>query len=268
MGAKKIDFSNPPDKIFSRSLPEKDLYLFFRCRKCLPLLALDSLVPEYKIELVPLPHIDTIKPKNLCMFEVDCGYQGEVVEFYDNYLSRMTKLKGIAINGWSNSIGKVIFNAVEHTLKGTKWEKSRDFEIDWLVLSGSALTVFEIGMRGETEENPKNLKPKDKAAAPDNEKESEDTKRMERLISKKIDQMVQNCVILQHLLEATGSQDISVNYVMFFPNITTELIRNRVEKLHKKALSKGRQFSSDANSSSYGSVRKLCFPQLFLRNYY
>ena len=202
------------------------------------------------------------------MFEVDCGYHGELVEFYDNYLSRMTKLKGIAINGWSNSVAKVIFDAVDDTFKGTKWEISKGFEVDWLLLSGSALTVFEVGMRGETEENPKNLKSKDEAAAPDKEKESEDTKRVERLISKKIDQMVQNCIIFQHLLEATGCQDISVNYVMFFPNITTELIRNRVEKLHKKALSKGRQFSLDANSSSNGLVRKLCFPQLFLRNYY
>ena len=33
----------------------------------------------------------------------------------------------------------------------------QDFEIDWLILSGSALTVFEIGMRGETEENPKKI---------------------------------------------------------------------------------------------------------------
>ena len=227
-------------------------YLFFRCRKCLPLLALDCLVPEYKIEMVFIPHIDTIKPKKSWMFEVDCGYHGEVVEFYDNYLSRMTKLKGIAINGWSNSIANLVFDAVEHTFKGTKWEKSRDFEIDWLVLSGSALTVFEIGMRGETEENPKNLKSKNRIAAPDKEKESEDTKRVERLISKKIDQMVQNSIILQHLLKATGNQDLSVNYVIFFPNITTELICSRVEKLHKKALFEGRQFSLDANTSSNG----------------
>ena len=228
------------------------VFVFFRCQKCLPLLALDCLVPEYKSEMVFIPHIDTIKPKKSSMFEVDCGYHGEVVEFYDNFLSRMTKLKGIAINGWSNPTANFIFDAVEHTFKGTKWEISKGFEIDWLVLSGSALTVFEIGMRGETEENPKNLKSKDKDAAPDKEKESEDTKRVERLISKKIDQMAQNSIILQHLLEATGNQDLSVNYVLFFPNITTELICNRVDKLHKKALSEGRQFSLDANSSSKG----------------
>ena len=224
------------------------------------------------------------------MFEVNCGYQGEVVEFCDNYLSRMTDLKGIAINGWNNRIANFNFDAVEHTFKGTKWEIFKDFEIDWLVLSGSALTVFEIGMWGETEENPKNLKSKDKAAAPDKEKESEenpknlkskdkeavsdkekeseDTKRVERLISKKIDQMVQNSIILQHLLKATGNQDLSVNYVIFFPNITTELICSRVEKLHKKALFEGRQFSLDAKTSSNGSVRKFGFPRLFLRNYF
>ena len=200
------------------------------------------------------------------MFEVDCGYQGEVVEFYDNYLSRMTKLKGIAINGLSNPIANLVFDAVEHTFKGTKWENSRDFEIDWLLLSGSALTVFEVGMRGETEESPKNLKSKDKAAAPDKGKESEDTKREERLISKKIDQMVQNCVIFQHLLEATGNQDLPVNYVIFFPNITTEQICSRVEKLHQKALSEERQLSLDTHSSSNGSVRKFGFPQFFSKN--
>ena len=184
------------------------------------------------------------------MLEVDCGYRGEVVEFYDNYLSRMSNLKGIAINAWNNQQANFIFDSVEHTFKGTKCDSSRDFEIDWLIFDGSSLTVFEVGVRGETEENGKNCKNIEKTTAID--KENENTKRVERLISKKIDQMVQNCLIIQHLLEATGSQDSPVNYLIFFPNITTEMIRYRVEKLHKKALSDGRQFSFDTISSSNG----------------
>ena len=208
-----------------------------------------------------------MKPKG--SFSIDTAYHGEKVEFHDYYLSRMVNLRGIAVNGWNNNLAKSVFESVENTFRGTKYEKSQDFEIDWLIFSGSSLTVVEVGMRGETETKVKNAKLKDELSdsleqeridwakmneQPNttkvplrNEVQSEKTisKQIDRPISKKIDQMVQNDEIIKHLLGATNCLHVAVNYILFYPNISTDIIFDRIERLYKEAQSEKRQFSLD-----------------------
>ena len=117
----------------------------------MPLLSLDYLNPEYKDKLVILPDISNIKPKEPSLFAADYGYLGEVVEFYDNYISHMKNLKGFAINGWNNKIAKEIFDNVESTFVESKKKQAKDFEVDWMLMNGSVLTIAEVGMRGDTE---------------------------------------------------------------------------------------------------------------------
>ena len=139
----------------------------YRCIQCMPVYAPDYYNAEHKKELVILPPIDSIKPSKPSLFEADSGYEGEVVEFYDNYLSRMPGLKGIAINGWKSEQARLIFDNVEKTFQGTKYndtnddkndkntknnKKTKNFEIDWLLMNGWVLTVVEVGVRGEIEE--------------------------------------------------------------------------------------------------------------------
>ena len=98
-----------------------------------------------------LPDINSIKPKEPSLFAADYGYLGEVVEFYHHYISHMKKLKGFAINGWNNKIAKEIFDNVESTFVKSKNKQAKDFEVDWMLMNGSVLTIVEVGMRGDTE---------------------------------------------------------------------------------------------------------------------
>ena len=204
----------------------------YRCIKCMPLYALDYYNGKHKKELVILPPIDSIKPSKPSLFEVDPGYEGEVVEFYDNYLSRMPGLKGIAINGWKSEQARLIFNNVEKTFDGTKYKETKDFEIDWLLMNGSCLTVVEIGVRCVNKEKGKNSK--------SHQKLNLDADNMERgtqrLISRKIDQLIRDQVIIQHLLEATNVENCCVNYFAVWPNIPIDDIRLKIATTYKHAL--------------------------------
>ena len=205
--------------------------------KCLPLLGLDYFNPEHQTKLVVLPDINGIKPKKPSPFDFDEGYLGEIVEFYDNYISRMTNLKGFAINGWSDKDARLLFDSVDRTFQGTGHGNSKNFEIDWLLFNGLSLSVVEVGMRGASSK----LKTQKEEA---NEK-SDDLIRIERLISKKVDQVMKSDAIIQHLLEATKQKLASVNYLLVFPDIAIDFVKERIRKMYIKAQNDGREYSLD-----------------------
>ena len=70
---------------------ECNQYYFYGCRKCLPVLLLDVLVPDCRAKIVYIPDIGSIKPQKSDMFAENPNYHGEVTEFYANYLRRMNK---------------------------------------------------------------------------------------------------------------------------------------------------------------------------------
>ena len=198
---------------------------FYRCRKCLPVLLLDVLVPECRVKMVCIPDIGSIKPQNSDMFAENPDYQGEVAEFYANYLRRMDKLNGIAINSWSNKDARKIFLNTERTFDATKYEGSKDFEIDWLIFTNSTMTAVEVGMRCETDEQDSGKKSKKKS----------EEERVKRIITSKVGQMVKDTIIISKLLEATNSSGLLVYFVAVFPNIAFETVQKRIQ-FHQESL--------------------------------
>ena len=108
---------------------------YFMCRKCSPLLALDTFNTLQRTQVEYIPAIANIKRPNV--FEEEFRYHGEVYHMYMNYFAQISGLKGVAINGWSNRDAEKIFESVEKTFERTKgYERTLDFEIDWLLFSG------------------------------------------------------------------------------------------------------------------------------------
>ena len=198
---------------------------FYRCMKCLPVLLLDVLVPECRAEMVYIPDIGTIKPQKPDMFAENPDYHGEVTEFYANYLRRMDKLEGIAINSWSNKDARKVFLHTERTFDATKYEGSKDFEIDWLIFTNSIMAVVEVGMRCEAGEKDSGKKSKN----------SSEEERVKRIITSKVGQIAKDTIIISKLLEATNSSGVLVYFFAVFPNIAFETVQKRIH-FHKESL--------------------------------
>ena len=220
-----------PDKFILPELPEGEIdcgegkqCYFYQCRKCLPVLVLNVLVPEYNTKIVYFPDIGSIKPQKPDMFAENPDYHGEVAEVYANYLRRMDKLKGIAINSWSNKNARKIFLNTEKTFDETKY-KSNDFEIDWLIFTDSTMAVFEIGMRCETDEKDSGKKSKDKS----------EEERIKRIITDKVAQKMKDTIIIRKLLEVTNSSGVLVYFFRCFPNIAFETVQKRIQ-FHQESL--------------------------------
>ena len=192
---------------------------FYQCRKCLPVLALDFLVPEYRKKMVYIPDIGSIVPETSDMFSENPGYHGEVAEFYANYLRRMENLKGIAINSWSAKQARKIFHNTEGTFDATKYEGAKDFEIDWLILTNSAMAVVEVGMRCETGEKESGKKSMER---------TEDD-RIKKIVGAKFRQIMKDTKIILKLLDATESSRLRVYFFVVFPNIAFENIQNGIQ---------------------------------------
>ena len=60
----------------------------------------------------------------------------------------MSTWKGFAINSWRIEQARLVFDSVENTFDASKYTSTKDFEIDWILLNGSVLTIVEIGVRG------------------------------------------------------------------------------------------------------------------------
>ena len=198
---------------------------FYRCRKCLPVLFLDVLVPECRVKMVYIPDIGSIKPQKPDMFAENPDYHGEVTEFYANYLRRMDNLEGVAINSWSNKDARKIFLNTERTFDATKYEKCKVFEIDWLIFTNSTLAVVEVGMRCQTGEKDSGKKSKNRS-----EEES-----LKRIITGRVGQIMKDTIIIRKLLEATDSFGVLVYFFAVFPNIAFETVQKRVQ-FHQESL--------------------------------
>ena len=175
--------------------------------------------------MVYIPDIGSIKPQKPDMFAENPDYHGEVTEFYANYLRRMGKLNGIAINSWSNKNARKIFMNTEGTFDATKYEGRKDFEIDWLIFTNSTMAVVEVGMRCETSEKDSGKKSKDRS----------EEERVKKIITSKVGQIEKDTIIISKLLEATNSFGVTVYFFAVFPNIPFETVRKKIQ-YHKESL--------------------------------
>ena len=186
---------------------------YFSCSKCASKLALDWLNPGYETSMQYIPRISCIPwPEP---FKEDNKYHGEIYEMYLNYFARMNSpMKGVAINGWGNTNAANLFHNTSETFKGTgKFEKSKDFEIDWILLNGSSITVIEVKEQSETAKGKK------------------------KNFETKIDQIKKDRVIMQHLMEVTGIEKTRVNYVIACPNVSiTEVTDGNLLRNHSQFL--------------------------------
>ena len=199
--------------------------LFLPMSTFLPVLLLDVLVPECRTEMVYIPDIGSIKPQKSDMFAENPDYHGEVAEFFANYMRRMDKLEGIAINSWSNKCARKIFLDTERTFDATKYEGSKDFEIDWLIFTNSTMAVVEVGMRCEAGEKDSGKKSKNRS----------EEERVKRIITSKVGQIAKDTTIVRKLLEATNSSGVLVYFFAVFPNIAFETVQKRIQ-FHQESL--------------------------------
>ena len=159
-------------------------------------MALDFFNPGYETSMQYIPRISCIpRPEP---FKEDNKYHGEIYEMYLKYFAQMnTPMKGVAINGWGNTNAANLFHNIANTFKGMgKFEKSKDFEIDWILFNGSTITVIEVKER------------------------SEKAKGKKKNFEAKIDQIKKDKIIMQHLMEVTGTKETRVNYVIACPNVS------------------------------------------------
>ena len=159
-----------------------------------------------------IPEISEIETPEV--FEEDYKHHGEVHEMYFCYFARITELKGVAVNGWSSRDAGRIFESVDKTFihEKSKFKKAKDFEIDWLFFNGSTITVIEV-------------------------KEMSDKGRGNKNFDKKFKQIKKDRIILEHLLEAAGCRDITVNYVIACPNVAvTEVTGGKFLTDHEHTL--------------------------------
>ena len=200
---------------------ENNQCFYYKCRKCIYELTNDILgITKTESKLVFVPEIKFLRPKEekrkkSALFEMDPGYHGEVAEVVCGYLSRMENLTGVAINGWSSQDASKVFQNVDNTFMGTKHENSDNFEIDWLIFSGSKLFVFEVGLRECEKLN--------------------DDKGTEALIHDKCSQAAKGEMTVRHLMEATDFTPEDVYFVAVFPNIPFEKVETKMRVPEQRA---------------------------------
>ena len=200
----------------------------------MPTLVLDKFNSGYKTELHVVPRVSSIKKPEL--FTEDPGYHGEIVEFYANYMERVDSLTGIAVSGWSNTAARKIFSSVEKTfetksrkrkcesleleeelekkMEGSSSDQTsasknvpRDFEIDWILFNGSTITVVEVGEQGCSEKGS------------DSATNATEWKKRHKIVPKKIKQIEKDQVIMNQFLTAVGAPEVTVNYLLVYPNL-------------------------------------------------
>ena len=92
---------------------------------------------------------------------------------------------------------------------------SRDFEIDWILFNGSTLTVVEVGEEGSCEKGS------------DSKANSSERKR-HKIVPEKIEQMKKDQVIMQSFLSAVGAADVTVKYLLVYPNLLTREVNTEL----------------------------------------
>ena len=169
---------------------------YFSCGKCSSLLALETLNPDYKNRMQYVPRISCIPAPEA--FTEDNRYHGEIHEMYRRYFAQISDLRGVAINGWNNKNAKKLFSNVDDTFRSwEKKQKTKDFEIDWILFNGATITVIEVMEKSKTS-----------------------TKDNGNSFKRKLEQIKKDRIIIQHLLEVCDCQSTRVNYVIACTNVS------------------------------------------------
>ena len=104
----------------------------------------------------------------------------------------------------------------------------RDFEIDWILFNGSTITVVEVGEEGSNEKGG------------DLKTNTTEWKKISKIVPEKIKQIKKDQVIMKQLLTAVYAPEVTVNYLLVYPNLSMleikkELIQCRFfEKMTKR----------------------------------
>ena len=91
---------------------------------------------------------------------------------------------------------------------GTKFEDTKDFEIDWLIFSGKNLFAVECGVI-------------------DVAKLDTDAR---NVISKKLRQIKKYQIVIERLLQATAATELNVYYLAVFPSLPFEDIQSHLKR--------------------------------------
>ena len=137
-----------PNERCNDSSPLKRNCYLFDCQKCSTSLALKAFDPAYERGLQCVPRISSIpKPE---VFEEVNKYHGEVEELYFKYFAQLSDFANVAINGWSNLDAVKVFKNVDRTFEENKiFEKTKVFELDWLIFNGHSITFVELKEKSE-----------------------------------------------------------------------------------------------------------------------
>ena len=190
---------------------------YYTCKKCMPNLILEKFNPQYETELNIVPRISATKKPFL--FTEDPEYHGEMVEFYANYIEREDSLTGIAVRGWSNTAARKIFNSVDKTFERKHYNAigspvkvnnniPRDFRIDWILFNGSTITVVEVGEDCSSEQGS------------NSETNATERKTGHKVVRDKIEQIKKDQIIMNEFLTAAGAPEVTVNYLLVYPNLS------------------------------------------------
>ena len=222
-----------PEETSCENNGSEDKCFYFKCRTCMSLLALDHYNPDYKEKIEYIPRIGSIKSRTRGLFEDHPGYHGELIDFYGSFLSQIEELNGIAVHSWNSQHAQLLFDGVEKTFEKSQFAKSKSFEIDWIVFLRGTLNVFEVGRRNTS--NACTEKVTDSSSVPIGDNAGAEIgsgiKGMKDLIYKKIEQIIKDYLIVQHLLNAAEIDlgTICQNYFIVLPNLPIEDIKGQLE---------------------------------------
>ena len=192
----------------------------YECRLCMSLLALDYYNKGYRKKVEFIPRIGVLGKNWLGLFKNHSGYHGEIIDFYGAYLSQIKDLKGVAVNSWTSENARHFFQNVQETFEGDSvYGDSKNFEIDWILFNGNRITAIEVGRKNTSTHYTKTDESKslDYAAVRSN---------LKSMIRKKTYQIIRYEKVVNKLLAATDCENIPVNYLLVFPNLPVEDLRN------------------------------------------
>ena len=84
----------------------------------------------------------------------------------------------------------------------------RDFEIDWILFNGSTITVIEVGEDCSSEEGR------------NSETNATERKKGHKVVLDKIEQIKKDQIIMNKFLTAVGAPEVTVNYLLVYPNLS------------------------------------------------
>ena len=214
--------SLPPlqkDQSSSCETADKTKCFLYQCRLCMPFLALDYYNKEYRQKLEFVPRIGVLGKNWLRLFKDHSGYHGEIIDFYGAYLSQIKDLKGVAVYSWNSENARHFFQGIDETFEGDSvYAESRNFEIDWILFTGNSITVIEVERKNSSFNTTA-----DQSSSSDDAAVSSNLK---SLIREKVHQIIRDEKVVKQLLVAANDEKIPVNYLLVFPNLPVEDLRN------------------------------------------